>query len=59
MFPFNGVILYKYRPNMKTATAMIIKMAGTPKAREKQSSTPKQCTSSRKIGVTELKEGLL
>jgi hypothetical protein len=45
-------------PDKKTTVAVIIKMAGIPKAIGKQSSIPKHFTSSRRIGVTELEDRL-
>ena len=51
MFPCGGIILYKNFPPTKTKMEVAINIAGTPKAKEKQSFSPKQCCSL-KIGVT-------
>ena len=43
--------MYMDLPVTKTITEIIISTAGNPKAKEKQFESPKQCTSSLKIGV--------
>lgn len=50
-FPFGSFTVYIDFPATKTTIDTIIKAPGTPNANEKQSKSPKQCTSSLRIGV--------
>lgn len=51
MLPAGAVILYSGFPSRKIMIDVIMRIPGTPKASEKQSSESKHLTSSRRIGV--------
>lgn len=54
MLPDGGDTLYKNLADTKIKIEAIMSIAGTPKASGKQSFIPKQLTSSRRIGVTDV-----